>query len=187
MYRPNRIGPWPLGDIEVPVWEPGATLRGVIDDVAFPLVGGGVRSVTVPEVTNFETFALALVTMTPTQRHAWAFGCLINGVNQEPDNKIIYSISGAFQLMVGTAATTMGICPIIAKLDATPSDPDAAITITDYQMLPMATYQTESGLGHWATVNTQMVVGDMRGSTSVQSDLPIFVGWMQWNLSLTNA
>ena len=55
MYRPNRVGPWMFGDIETPPWSPSGTLLGAIDDVASPLIGTGVRSVTVPEQTNYES------------------------------------------------------------------------------------------------------------------------------------
>lgn len=176
MYRPNRIGPWPCADIEIPPWLIGDTPRDLIDNGTIPVVLAGVRSITVPTISNSETIALE-DTFTPTKRSMWALGVLISGVNPDPTNNIMYSVSGAMYVMLPTAETEMGMHPIISKLDATPSDADAAITITDYTCLPCQSYHMNSNNIH-ASVNTQVIVGDIRGSTASQSNLPIFVGWM---------
>jgi len=70
-----------------------------------------------------------------------------------------------------------GIFPIISKLDATPSDPDAKITITDYAILPFKTVSVDQQKTFHASVDCNVLVGDFRGSTTTQSELPIFVGW----------
>lgn len=185
MYRPNRIGPWPCGDIEIPPWEVGGTLGALIDNSTWPITLGAVRSVTVPTIHNVESFTIAS-TMTPGQTSQWAVGCLIGGVNPEPDNNIIYSISGACFFTNGTSDPRHSMAPIISKLDATPSDPDAIITITDYLMLPMETQSYNGTTTISASVNTQIIVGDIRGSTPAQTNLPIFVGWM-YHSNLTTA
>lgn len=175
MLRPNRIGPWPLGDIETPPWDPGATLLANIDDNAPPTIAGGVRSITVPEITNCETIYWHRQ-LSPTQKHSWALGLLIDGVNQTSTNNIIYAVTGSINLINSTSNVNDVIFPLMSKLDATPSVQTDAITITDYSMLPCDTYmQLDKTMQ--ASVNTQIIVGDMRGSTSSQSDLPIFVGW----------
>lgn len=181
MHRINRIGPWPLIDIEVPPWEPNATLRGVIDDVAAPLCGGGVRSVTVPKTTNFETIHLPGLAFANTQATQWALGCLIDGTNEQETDNVIYTISGSLNITIGTQNKYSAFTPIISKLDATPSDPDAVITITDFTILPCLHNTVTNQESIQASVNTQAVVGNIRGSTASQSSLPIFVGWMHNN------
>ncbi len=164
MYRPNRIGPWPIGDIETPPWTPGATLLGVIDDVTPPLIGAGVRSVTAPLTTNYESFFFNGVAMTSTGITGVAFGLLISGTNPEPDNNIVYAISGTAMFSNSTGERRQNIFPLISKLDATPSDPDALITLTDYVPIPMAHYSIDAAYKtHNASVNTQVVLGDFRG------------------------
>lgn len=177
MYRPNRIGPWPITDIEIPPWNPSATLKAAIDDVAAPLIGGGVRSVTVPDVTNCEQIWVNGSFTTTAANRVWALGVLISGVNQEPTNNTLYAVSGHMQVAIGTADAQQMLFPIISKLDATPSDPDALITITDYSTLPCIHNNQDSTTRSSASLLTQVVAGNIRGSTSTQSDLPIFVGW----------
>lgn len=182
MYRPNRIGPWPIGDIEIPPWVPGATLLAAIDDVAAPLIGAGVRSVTAPTVSNCEHWVLVNTTLTTTQRTGFALGCLINGVNPDPTNNILYAISGYAHYTAQVASAEQNIFPFISKLDDTPSDPDALITITDFWPLPMDSMAVDgTGRVFTASVNTQVIVGNFRGSTAAQSNLPIFVGWGFYN------
>lgn len=178
MYRPNRIGPWPCYDIEIPPWAVGTTLSGVIDNSTWPIILGGVRSVTVPTISNLETFSMLGKTLTPAQTSGVALGCLISGVNPDPANNILYSISGFFSFYLAAGLTSGSIFCVISKLDATPSDPDAAITLTDYAFLPLDHLSTMNvDDAHYASVNTQVVIGNFRGSTASQSDLPIFVGW----------
>jgi len=179
MYHPNDIGPWPCADIEKVPWNPGTTLRGLIDDIVLPLIGAGVRSVAAPAETNYENFVSMGGTMTPTGTDScWAVGCLINGTNPDPTNNIIYTISGSAFMGGNTTNDFIQIFPVISKLDATPSDPDALITLTDWYMLPMNQYSQAPGqIGGYASVNTQVVVGNIAGVTAAQSNLPIFVGW----------
>lgn len=177
MYRPNRIGPFPIADIEIPPWHPGNTLMTAIDAVTTPLIGGGVRSVTVPLITNSEIFHDTGQIMTTGGNTTFALGCLISGLNPDPSNNIIYSIAGSCSLSIDSSDAQGYLFPIIAKLDATPSDPDVLITITDYSILPMESSYTNQGIGFFGQVNTQVIVGNIRGSTASQSNLPIFVGW----------
>ena len=140
MLRPNRIGPWPFADIEVPPWQPGATLLAAIDDVAAPLIGAGVRSVTAPDNTNYESIYIENKTMTTTSavKTMVAFGCLINGTNRKDDVNTIYTVTGNARLSLDAADGSGYLFPVISKLDATPSDPDALITLTDYTILPLS-------------------------------------------------
>lgn len=182
MYRLNRIGPSHLADIEVPPWEPGGTLLGVIDDNAGPTILGGVRSITVPETTNCELIRMYDDTMTPTGAGTqWALGCLINGTIDEKQRSIIFSVSGFCWAYQDDADGGGTIFPIISKLDSTPSDPDAAITITDYTILPCQHHSYSTSRNWVASVNCQIVIGNIRGSTATLSEEPIFVGWAKHN------
>ena len=125
MFRPNRIGPWPIGDIETPAWSPSTTLLGNIDDVAQPLLGCGVRSVTVPEITNYEHFLCENKTITTSQATGMGLGCLISGANEDPTSNTIFAVSGYCKWTAITANYAQNLFPFIAKLDATPSDPEA--------------------------------------------------------------
>ena len=124
--------------------------------------------------------------MTTTQKTMFALGCLINGENREDDINTIYSVTGNCKLAIDAADGEGMLFPFISKPDATPSDPDALITITDYTILPMQLVETYVAITYYSTINTQVMVGDVRGSTSSQSDLPIFVGWAYHNSDAAN-
>lgn len=177
MYRPNRIGPWICGNAETVPWDPGVTLTGVIDDVLWPKIGAGVESVSAPTEFNYQSIFTETRTFTSTQKHAWALGVLVSGVNPEPDNNIMWAIAGDCTIFLGTGDQSSHIGCVIAKLDATPSDPDALITITDYIKLPLLTRLKSATTNLEASINTQVLVGNIDGKTTSQSNLPMFIGW----------
>ncbi len=180
MYRPNRIGPWPCVDIEVVPNVLSSTAALLSDDAVWPIIKGIVPTVTVRD--SFTASQMFWVTKTlnaagGTALNVMAYGVLISGVNATPDANVIYSVCGhAFFMVQETDEPMRVLFPIISRLDATPTDINAAIVITDYAMLPMTTH-IQTGQLIQASVNTQCIVGDISGATSSQSALPIFVGW----------
>lgn len=184
MYRPNRIGPCPIIDIEEAPFDISATLITDSSDAAMPEIKGIIKSSTANDDLNGINFHVDDKTLNSSTNdyQSTAYGCLINGETFDEEKQFI-SVSGLLTLtMQGQAIQS--IFPIIGRLDGdAPADPTTtAAVISQWTQLPCSLEYMIHTSGTWthlqASVNIQTLIGNIQGNTPIMSMKPIFIGWV---------
>ncbi len=173
MYRPNRIGPWKLGNLNKPV------LISTITDFAteeFAWASYKTNSLNVvsgidiaTEHIIFDQAALHLSAFS-----AVGFGVQVSGVMSE--NNYIYGIGGSITVNNATNDTDMEIECVLGRLAAPPAGIGSApISVPSPIVVPCRRY-IQDGPIIGADVNTQIVTQLQDGGTPV-AEQPICLFW----------
>jgi len=172
MYRPNRIGPWPLISLDTRVnGGTASTSSQPINQARIYLADATIRAETAS--THLSGLTEATVLLDEHQ----AFGVAINGSNPHGDNLDAASDPGFIVCVAGsiTAYGTAGDAPIVDVVLA--RSQNATLTAmssghnqtTEFMMLPMLSQHT---VGNFtvASVNVQAIVGNHNGALAGGTD-----------------
>ncbi len=171
MYRPNRIGPWPLIPIET---GPGTPDVSTIEarKLLFPVVGTFLTTAGINESTRAETNSAGFAgdTISFADREGVALGCAVSGERFFEDGQYLCSYAGHFSGDV----VDMNVIPVLGRLDADHE------RLLEYSTVPVQSENSfdsdPNRLHRNISCNGTVVLGDFQPS-GLTPDGDLFFGW----------
>lgn len=170
MYRPDRIGPWPIGNLNKAVVV-DAKADFTAHDVAHTTFGcyslntvSGINFISEKVVFSDNTLFLS-----PTQQVG--FGVQLSGGDEE-FNRHIYAISG--QLVFHTVRD-VHVSMVIGRLAAAPST-SASIAVVNPCIIPLDIAFKANETNHYS-VNTEFISTELDGGTPPATFFDIAAFW----------
>lgn len=191
MYRPNRIGPWPLVHVDKnPVIHTGANMANRID--TFPA-----ESFIVPDATirtNTASRTQQIQTMTLSNNKTFSIGVALNGANpygaQATDGERGFhlSVCGAIAIKLTSVVVDFPVValPFVARAtNATLALSSAGNNpFDDYFLVPANSIQQAANY-QVTSFNTSLVMGQYDGDDTYDSD-PLYIGFLIRNLGVAD-
>lgn len=173
MYRPNRIGPWMLGQTEVPpVGVGGGTLGGAA--AALPICGSHVTSGIANRATKGDTTQVTTA-LTLAAGEGVALGGIIAGDELVDDGEYIISCAGQW---TGIVEDDMAVHAVLGRRNSgagIDQDLDTYVIIPDMSVHSQDVGNNEH---YWSVgINTSVISGEWRNLSKVQSLDDFFFGF----------
>ncbi len=163
MYRPNRIGPWPVVNFELPPIELTMTDFNSVDHAnhAFGMFS---PNVVVPESLGSETILFDSDTNIAANSSA-GIGIQVNGASTQHD--YIWSISAQLSAVVNDGDVDIDLC--IGRLDAVPSA-SSSVIVTNAKYVPCTKVRDSGQIYIHANLE---IVGQREGQAQPSPEHPI--------------
>lgn len=175
MYRPNRIGPWPLVTLDtVPTAVSAATIEAEAAGIYLTDIGYWAIGAVGPALQNAGSIKLADQIDMPAGQQA-AIGCKILGGSLIESGEYLVSCGGAFRCY-GDGSGEIDVNAIIAKVQTSGL---SVGDLTEWAYLPME-HKNHYGAQLSASCNVSVVLGDWLAS-GTENEKETFFGWLMSN------
>lgn len=183
MYRPDRIGPHALMDLETGAYGPAdALLQAAL--TAWPAAPKCIVRQVIPRDRDSNGYILYGTIATGGGIKSLAIGCLLTGDEDgQKNSNYLHTVSGEITILPGGLDWAVAR-PIMARLDGAPVSTTTIAapeydptTITRYESLPATpSYHPTSGI-FTSSIQSCITQGLLNGIASVSDTWAIFVGW----------
>lgn len=182
MYRPNRIGPWPLVTLESSLWDPtGATVgtnSGAITGAPIYMAQDAVAN----EATNARNIQIS-GTITLGAAKQICVGVKIIGSALFEDGKYLLSYGGSFMMQPDVAG--VGLSAIVGRVAANGA---ASGALDNWAHVPLLNHKAADGGNHrvYADANGTVILGDWKPEGTILTT-EYYFGWFMTNMSVNEA
>lgn len=180
MYRPNRIGPWPIGNFnKALLTDAKADFTAV--DVAHTTYGCYSLNVTSAEETTSEKVVFTDSTLFLSNTQQVGIGVQLTGGDEET-NRYMYSVSGSLGFHTGEDVL---VEMVIGRLAAAPSV-SASIAVVNPIIVPLSVAMRGTQSNYYA-VNSTVISTQLDGGSAPATYFDIAAFWRLVNMDGSNA